>query len=68
MGKLFTALGISGSIHRVRHVYGTRLLRAGVNIRVVQKLMRHSSLATTATYTAVDESEMRSAIETLRAS
>lgn len=65
VGKLFHALGIQGSIHRCRHVFGTRLLRKGINIRTVQKLMRHASLDTTANYTAVDEDEMRAAINLL---
>lgn len=65
VGELFRSLGISGSIHRCRHVYGTRLLRAGVNVRQVQKLMRHASLDTTAVYTAVDEDELRAAINLL---
>ncbi len=59
---LFTAVGIDGSIHRCRHSYATRLLRAGVNIRVVQRLMRHSSLETTAGYLAVLGDEEREAI------
>lgn len=62
VGRKFRPLGIEGSVHRMRHTYGTRLLRSGVNIRIVQKLMRHASLATTATYTAVDEDELRAAI------
>lgn len=65
VGRLFHAMGISGSIHRCRHVYGTRLLRAGVNVRTVQKLMRHANLDTTANYTAVDEDEMRDAVNLL---
>lgn len=65
--RLFRSLGITGSIHRCRHVYGTRLLRAGVNIRVVQRLMRHSNLETTALYTAVDEDELRAAVGLLSA-
>lgn len=67
VSALFRSLNIEGSIHRCRHTYGTRLLRAGVNIRIVQKLMRHASLATTAAYTAVDEDEMRAAILRLTA-
>ncbi len=67
VGTLFRAIGIEGSIHRCRHTYGTRLLRAGVNIRIVQKLMRHTNLETTATYTAVDENEMNDAIRLLSA-
>ena len=65
VGRFFHGLGIEGSIHRVRHVYGTRLLRAGVNIRTVQRLMRHANLDTTANYTAVDEDEMRAAVNLL---
>lgn len=65
VGKLFTAFGIQGSIHRCRHVYATRLLRSGTNIRTVQKLMRHANLDTTANYTAVDEDELRAAINLL---
>lgn len=62
VGRLFKSLGIDGSIHRCRHTFGTRLMRSGVNIRTVQKLMRHSNLETTANYTAVDEDELRAAI------
>ena len=47
VGKLFDAFGIEGSI---LHVFGTRLLRQGVNVRVVQKLMRHARLQTTTMY------------------
>jgi integrase/recombinase XerD len=65
---LFRPLGIEGSVHRLRHVYGTRLLRNGTNVRVVQKLMRHGSLETTALYTAVDEDEQRAAINRLPSS
>lgn len=60
--RLFIELGIDGSIHRCRHTYATRLLRGGATIRVVQDLMRHSNLATTAAYLAVDDDERRAAI------
>lgn len=65
--RLFTAHGIDGSIHRCRHSYGTNLLRNGANIRVVQKLMRHSSLATTEGYLQVADDELARAILTLGA-
>jgi len=68
VSRLFTDLGIEGSIHRVRHNYGTRLLRNGENIRRVQRLMRHATLETTALYTAVDEDELREAIYRLPSS
>jgi site-specific recombinase XerD len=54
-----------GSIHRCRHSYATDLLRRGANMRQVQTLMRHSSPATTAVYTAVGEDELRAAINLL---
>ena len=65
--RLFSANGIEGSIHRCRHTYATELLRAGVNIRVVQTLLRHQSLSSTEIYTAVDEGERRDAIRRLPA-
>lgn len=64
-GRLFRSLGIDGSVHRARHSYGTNLLRSGANIRTVQQLLRHASLDTTAAYTAVDEDELRTAIDRL---
>lgn len=65
--RLFREVGIEGSSHRARHTYGTNLLRSGANIRVVQKLMRHSSLATTERYLDVAGDEMRDAIGRLAA-
>lgn len=54
-----------GSIHRARHSFGTDLLRRGGDLREVQTLMRHSSPATTAIYTAVDEDRLRATINRL---
>ncbi len=65
VGKLFEELGIDGSLHRCRHSFATNLVRAGVHVRKVQRLMRHANLSTTAIYTALDEDELRDAINTL---
>lgn len=59
---------VEGSYHRCRHAYGTNLIRAGVNLRIVQTLMRHEALASTAAYLAVDEDERADAIALLVAS
>lgn len=63
--RLFESLGIEGATHRARHTYGTVLLRNGANLRVVQELMRHASLSTTAAYLGVDDDERRAAIDAL---
>jgi integrase len=62
----FRAIGIeSGAVHRLRHSYGTTLARNGVQVRVVQDLMRHASLDTTMRYIEVDSAEKAAAVRTL---
>ena len=60
-----TRAGVDGKPHMLRHAYATGLLRNGANLRVVQQLMRHESVATTQIYTEVTTEEMRTAINSL---
>lgn len=51
--------------HSLRHSFGTHLVECGVDIRIVQELMMHESLATTQIYTGVSERQKREGIEAL---
>lgn len=58
--------GIQATAHQLRHAFATELLTHGVDSRVVQVLMRHASLATTARYLSVSPAQQQAAIGALR--
>lgn len=65
MRRAMQRLGVPGSGHQLRHWHASAMLEHGVDVRVVQTLMRHASLATTAIYTRVSPGMQREALEAL---
>ena len=50
--------------HRFRHTYATEMLRKGVPLEVIQRLLGHASISTAQIYAQVDDAASVAAILT----
>lgn len=46
-----------GNLHSFRHTFATKLLRKGMNLKVVKDLLGHDKIETTEIYTHINVSE-----------
>ena len=64
---LHETMGLSDSLHSLRHWYGTQLYRSSRDLRMVQDLMGHSSPQTTAGYADYSRRSASTAVRDLPA-
>jgi integrase len=60
--EVLANVGVKGTAHELRHTFATRMLRKGVNVRTIQDMLGHGSLATTMRYLGVNEADIETAI------
>lgn len=66
MEKQFNKAGLGGmgySPHKLRHTAATTLVKDGVDLLVIQKLLGHERPDTTEIYTQIDDTDIKKAVQ-----
>ena len=63
---VYRKFGIKGASHLGRHLFVSKLVNAGVNICLVQKLANHRNISTTQRYFNYNEKMLLNAVENVR--
>lgn len=61
--SIYSKFGIKGASHLGRHLFVSKLVNAGVNICLVQKLANHRNIGTTQRYFNYNEKMLANAVE-----
>lgn len=63
VGRIRARTGVAFTLHMLRHTHATELIRSGVAIEVVARLLTHRSSTTTSqTYVHLDVADVRAAL------